>query len=114
MISAKDLLFIEPKRPASSAPVLDHLTRQMTAAYRAAHPSPYCYAGTHTCVCGVRSSACDYFLPNAEKTNSLCVHYMAYHREEVPHEQLERVAALRYGEIEPAAEELQGGRWRGN
>jgi hypothetical protein len=39
MISDKGLLFIEPEEPASVAPLIDHFTRQMTAAYRAAEPS---------------------------------------------------------------------------
>ena len=110
MISTEHLLFIEPKGEASATPLIDYLTRRMTAAFRAAEPSPYCFAGHHQCVCGASSSACDYFLPSGEKTNSLCVHYLTYRRQEVPNEQLERVAALCYGELDPSQHELQGTR----
>jgi HEAT repeat protein len=114
MISDKDLLFIEPQTPASAAPLIDALTRRMTAAYRRAQPSPYAFAGVHQCLCGVCSSSCDYFLPNGEKTNSLCVHYLAYHRDAVPADQLARVAQLPFGDADPSEAELRGGRWRDN
>jgi hypothetical protein len=114
MISDNVLLFIEPQEPASTAPLVDHLTRRITAAYRAAKPSRYFYGGFHQCVCGAHSSNCDYFLPDGDKTNSLCVHYLAHHRQEVPNKQLARVAALKYGEADPSEDELQGRRWRGN
>jgi HEAT repeat protein len=114
MISDKDLLFIEPQAPASSAPLIDSLTRRMTAAYRFAQPSSYHFCGVHQCICGACSSSCDYFLPDGVKTNSLCVHYLAYHREAVPGRQMARVAKLKFGEADPSEEELRGGRWRGN
>ena len=113
MISDKDLLFIEPQTPASSAPVIDLLTRRMTAAYRLAERGPQ-YMGWHDCICGAMSTTCDYFLSNGDKTNSLCVHYLAYHREAVPGEQLARVAKLPFGEVAPADVELAGGRSRDN
>ena len=113
MISDNDLLFIEPKTPASSAPVIDSLTRRMTAAYRFAKPGAH-YMGWHDCICGAMSSTCDYFLPNGDKINSLCVHYLAYHREAVRCKQLARVAELAFGEAEPSPGELAGGRCRDN
>jgi hypothetical protein len=114
MISAKDLLFIEPLQPALSVPLIDQLTRRMTAAYRSAEQSSGGWCGVHVCSCGTHSTSRDYFLPNGEMTNSLCVHYLAYHREEVPAEQLARVATLSYGEADPTEDELHGRRWRGN
>jgi HEAT repeat protein len=119
MISDADLLFIEPwgllaRWTAVCSPRIDHLTRQMTAAFRAAQPSTYAFGGVHKCVCGAHSSNCDYFLPDGQKTNSLCVHYLAYHRRAVPKQQLARVAALPYGEADPSEDELRGRRWHGN
>lgn len=114
MISESDLLFVEPQGKASPSALIDDLTRQMTAAYRAAQPSSYSFAGVHQCVCGCTSTSCDYFLPDGQKTNSLCVHYLAHHRREVPAPQLARVAALSYGKSDPTGEELQGRRWSGN
>ena len=110
MISTEHLLFIEPRGEASATPLVDYLTRRMTAAFRAAEPSFYVFFGFHRCVCGARSSNRDYFLPSGEKTNSLCVHYLAYHRQEVSNEQLERVAGLCYGELDPSEHELEGTR----
>ena len=114
MISKSGLLFIEPQNAASVVPVIDDLTRRMTAAYRAARPGYPKFCGVHTCVCGAMSEGHNYMLPDRQTTNSLCVHYMAHHRAEVPAEQLDRVAALTCGMAEPAEEELRGGRWRGN
>src|SRR5262249_12137458 len=62
----------------------------------------------HECVCGARSTNRDYRLPNGEVTNSLCVHYVAHHRSEVPLDQAARIEDFAFGEAEPAADELQG------
>jgi hypothetical protein len=114
MISAKHLLFIEPLQPARSVPLVDQLTRRITAAYRSAAQSWGFWCGVHVCSCGTHSTNRDYFLPNGDMTNSLCVHYLAYHREEVAAEQLARLAMLSYGEADPTEDELHGRRWRGN
>jgi len=50
--------------------------------------------GLHECVCGAMSSSCDYMLNGKIVTNYLCVHYLAYHRSEVPEEELEKLAQL--------------------
>lgn len=104
------LLFIHPTQQGAAAPLIDRLTRKMTAAFRQARLKGG-YRGTHWCVCGARSTNCDYNLPNGEMTNSLCVHYLAHHRPEVPPEQLARVEALDCEEAESANEELQGPEW---
>ena len=110
-----NLLFIEPAQPASSAPLLDELTRKMAAAFRASTPSPAAWLGIHECICGAGSMNHDYILPDGRTTNSLCVHYLAYHRAEVPIEQLREITQLTCGEIEPSNWELVGIRpvgWR--
>lgn len=105
MICDNNLLFIEPSACTSSIPLVDSLTRKMTAAFRQGAILYYC-KGFHVCACGVFSSNSDYSLPNGDMTNSLCIHYLAFHRDEVPEAQLSRVAALNCGEAEPTIDEL--------
>lgn len=110
----KRLLFIEPTQQASPVPLIDHLTRKLCAAFRKA-TNPWTaagwiggYRGIHECICGALSSNQDYYLPNGALTNSLCVHYLALHRSEVPPDELFRVEALDCGEVEPTDVELEG------
>lgn len=100
------LLFVEPRKPAVMAPLNDQLTRRMAAALRQAKALPPDYFGVHTCICGVDSMPFDYLLPDGRRTNSLCVHYLAYHRAEIPAAQLRQVEMLACGEMEPGAEDL--------
>lgn len=130
----RHLLFIEPKTRGSSQPLIDSATRKMVAAYRMSAPgtvtpAPFrtrpglvrdesgpftskedavlrSFLGIHVCICGARSRNYDFFLPNGMLTNSLCVHYLACHRAEVPLDQLATVEAFEYGEAEPSQEEL--------
>jgi hypothetical protein len=89
------LLFIEPKNLPTDDPVIDELTMRMAAALRkATEPSRYFQLGFHRCVCGALSEAQDKILANDWTTNTLCVHYLAYHRSEVPEADLEMVRAL--------------------
>lgn len=98
------LLYIEPQSAPSAEPLIDEATRRMTAAFRAG-ASGTRWRGFHTCSCGVHSSNTDYKISELQ-TNSLCVHYLAFHRGEVPVDQLERVMAFTYGEAEPTEKEL--------
>src|SRR5262245_4444690 len=100
----KGLLFLEPTQQASPVALIDHLTRRMCAAFRKAiNPSRAIggYRGRHECICGALSSTQDHCLPNGDLTNSLCVHYLAHHRPEVPPEELLRVEAFDGREAEP-------------
>ena len=111
MIFTKRLLFIEPIHPASSTPIVDHLTRRMAAAFRAARTDTWISAGLHECVCGAYSTSVDYYLPSGHRTNSLCVHYVAYHRSEIPARQLVIIETFTSEEVEPSNLELEGGRY---
>ena len=102
------LLFIEPASPASETPVIDALTRKMVAAYRSATREDITYCGFHRCVCGSASTPYNSVLPSGLVTNSLCVHYLAHHRDEVPAGELAKVAGLDCGEAEPTHDELWG------
>ncbi len=105
------LLYVEPQLQPTRAPVLDGLTRKMTAAFRAGRPEGRASYGIHVCRCGAESSNRDFILPSGLTTNSLCVHYLAHHRAEVPPSELEKVARLDQGEVRPRKTELSGARW---
>jgi hypothetical protein len=99
------ILMIEPTGKASSKPVIDKLTRMMTAAWRRRQKGTMVCKGVHTCVCGVQSdNSCDTI--DGCQTNSLSVHYLAFHREEIGEDELAKVAALQYGEAYPTKQEL--------
>ncbi len=106
MITDQGILYIEPSDMASAEPVIDELTQKMTAAFRSATDGVV-YRGVHQCRCGAVSSNREHVLPNGEETNSLCIHYLAFHRAEVPAFQLEKVRRLDCGEAKPTAEEIQ-------
>jgi hypothetical protein len=106
MISRHGILYVEPSARISGQPVIDELTRKMAGAFRQAPDNGRSWRGCHICACGAVSSNTDYVLPNGEETNSLCVHYLAYHRDELPKEQLAKVAALEVDPIEPTEEDL--------
>jgi hypothetical protein len=100
------LVFIEPELPPSQ-PLLDELTDRVNKLVEK-HIKPdtnwgNSWRGVHTCSCGVRSDNYDhYFIPPGENqpthiTHSLLVHYVMYHREEIPlsdMEELNKVLAL--------------------
>lgn len=99
------LLFIEPKKEPTQKPIIDALTRRMTAAYNASQESDDRYRGFHVCKCGVASDNTNHYIENLV-TNSLCIHYLAYHREEIPPHELLKVHNLKYGETEPTEKQL--------
>lgn len=105
MIDAKGLLMIEPSSQTSQYPVIDQLTKKMVAAWRSRKISDFSFRGFHRCNCGVISDNKEHHT-DGRVTNSLAIHYLAYHREEVPKEELEKVAALVYGEQSPTEKEL--------
>ena len=88
------VLFVEPKHPASETPVEDELSAKMRNAMLKAKPSQYAYRGFHVCVCGKCSDNKDYFLSTGQKTNSLAVHYLEYHRAEIPEFEITKVLNL--------------------
>ena len=120
------LLYIEPQKDPSEKPIIDKLTKRMVAAFRKAKRGVIEYdsckdgkpfkgfhetfgagwRGPHTCSCGAQSHCNDYLLPNGEVTNSLCVHYLVYHRDEISEIQLVRVNNLNCSEEDPNEEEL--------
>ncbi len=106
------LLFIEPQQPPADRPLIDDLTRKLAGAYRLSHPSGIEHFGVHSCSCSALSDNTDHWLPDGIRTNSLCVQYLAYHRNEVPEVDLEIVRRLSANGVEPAPEEFHGPEFR--
>lgn len=108
MKDSSGIMMIEPSSKASAAPLIDDLTRKMTAAWRHRRESEYGYKGIHTCVCGASSDNKDHWVGDGSGllTNSLCIHYLAHHRNDVPPEELDKVQRLPFGEEEPTEDEL--------
>lgn len=90
---ARSVLYVRPAHDVSVEPVDDDLTSIMEKAYsqgEAGRP----VRGRHKCACGENSRNYDVKLPGGYVTNSLCVHYLRYHRDEVPEEEIEKVRSL--------------------
>lgn len=100
------ICYVEPTDKPAEQPIIDHLTKKMVAAFRQAQPLPFGFMGVHQCNCGATSTSHDYVLPNGMITNSLCIHYLALHRETISSEQLELIGQFSFGELEPTVQEL--------
>jgi hypothetical protein len=107
ILDESHLLFIEPKGPASQSPVEDELTATMRAAFATATIPEEFTLGYHECVCGARSTGNFYFLENGLETNSLAVHYLQFHRDEVPASELMKVKNIGKSLQEICAESLE-------
>lgn len=102
------ILMVEPSAETSSAPLVDELTRKMTAAWRRRRDSKDSYRGFHVCACSAHSDNKDHWVGDGDGllTNSLCVHYLAFHRDDISQKELDKVRALASGEEEPNEKEL--------
>jgi hypothetical protein len=125
-INSELLLFIEPKEKPSNIPIIDELTKKMSASLRKAKKGTIRrysvmgqgyefnegdgWCGWHNCSCGANAGGHDFLLSNGEMTNANCIHYLAYHRKEISQEQLDRVANLGDGQETPDSYELERGR----
>lgn len=100
------LLFIEPKKTKSQECLKDELTIKMFNLLQknilnTGHLSSsgkfikgLSTMGVHTCKCGAASSSVDYIIDDMIVTNFLCVHYLAYHRDEVPKDDIDIIHKL--------------------
>ena len=110
MINKDGFLMIEPidKR---KKPIVDDLTKKVTAILRRAKEVAH-YKGSHTCVCGAKSGSAGLearILGNRLQTNSLIVHYIACHRDEIPKSQMRLIKSARYASREdPTEKEIRG------
>ena len=112
------LLYIEPTSDKSETPTIDGYTRKMAAALQSristgvlqqdgTYDKDSSTLGFQRCSCRVTSDVVDYELSDGVITNSLCVHYLAWHRQEVPQTELDKVLSLSCGEAEPSQDVLK-------
>lgn len=106
MQTSAGILMVEPSGRTSVAPLIDELTRKMTAAWRKRRDSDYGMKGFHSCACHATSDNKDHWVGNDLLTNSLCIHYLAFHREDIPPEELAKVRTLTDDEAEPTEQEI--------
>lgn len=92
-LSDKYLLMIEPTRERSGKVVDDGLTELAETVFAKAKSNNVRYRGWHTCVCGETSDNNDWILPSGKTTNSLMVHYIRDHRDEVPQSEIDKLLA---------------------
>jgi len=116
--ATSNLLFVEPEKRPVRVPVIDALTRKMTGAWRKRTRKEPGFRGFHRCTserCYTSSDNYNYLVATADgrmlMTNSLAIHYLAHHRDEVPAEELAKVAQLLADEVEPTAEEMNTQTW---
>lgn len=101
------VLYENPKDKAAEVGVEDELTQGMEALLKAAESKTGVFhredreflnnmatKGHHECVCGATSTNVDYLIGPKHATNSLCVHYLRFHRAEISPEELKVVADL--------------------
>lgn len=101
------LLYLNPSGGIEAEPVIDDLTKKITAAFRMSVENGIKWRGYHMCTCGACSTNTDYILPDPYQTNSLAIHYVGLHRSEVPEDQLEIINAFSVDPVEPTLEELK-------
>jgi hypothetical protein len=107
------LLFIEPG-PATPEPVIDELTKKLAAAWLGHDVGHVGHRYTHKCACGARSDNRDHYVRASDgkrlKTNSLAIHYLAFHREQIPAAELAKLDLLPAAEGNPTRTQLRGNR----
>ncbi len=95
-----------PTKEAKGNPVIDTYTRKAAWLVHHAKITDY-YMGVHQCRCGATSDSADRWW-NGRNTNSLAVHYLALHREEVPEEELRKLQREIKEELEPSFKDIWG------
>ena len=89
---------IEPLNPPSAVALRDEITeifRPIFDTALAVRPDWMdCYKGFHECSCGAMSETFDVRLPSGHLTNSLAMHCLEFHRDEVPVGEIEKIRAL--------------------
>lgn len=102
------LLMIEPVG-APSEPIVDDVTRAAMAALAAAKAASRT-RGWHSCTgrgCRASSDSTIWKIAGVE-TNSLVVHYVARHRDEVPQVEIDKLMTLGLAPVEPTIEAIDG------
>jgi hypothetical protein len=84
------LMFVEPKDSPNEF-IDDELTQLAMEVWNGCKPIAVSYRGFHTCSCGVQSTNRNYVTKGGNVTNSLLIHYVARHREEIPEEEIDKL-----------------------
>jgi hypothetical protein len=91
--SNKYLLQIHPNGLCSKDPINDDLTVKMEILLKNARKGTQ-YRGFHTCTgCGKMGGSCD-LIVGPYITNSLAVHYLRWHRNDVPLSEIEKLRRI--------------------
>ena len=106
------MLFIRPTSLPTDEPLIDELTMRMTSALRQVRVPDERFCGVHVCICGAVSDSANRALTNGAVTNTLCVHYLAYHRAEVLAAELDAVWHLPASVAVPSLAELGAPKYR--
>lgn len=106
------LLFIQPIRFPTDEPIIDELTMRLTSAWRRSPVSDNWRFSTCSCICGAFSGSASRILPGGAVTNALCLHYLAYHRAEVPAADLDAVRRMRTGAEVLSRSEIEAPEYR--
>lgn len=116
MIKPGGLLMVHPRAKCESQTIVDDLTMKMAGALRHASRGAS-FRGFHICTgCGgAMSGNTELFVMLDGKkveTNSLAVHYLACHRGEISHVELEKVSRLEYDSAVPGPKTIQRPSWK--
>ncbi len=94
-------MMIEPSAPAAE-PLMDGLTAKAVAVCRLArhkivkgHPEQW--LGEHRCACGKESDNFTWIMPDGRETNSLMIHYVECHRNDVPRGEIAKLLCYALG-----------------
>lgn len=94
-LSDKYLLMIHVKKKYSETKPTKYnrYVRRLSRLLRSSTEGKH-YKGFFTCCCGKRSDNCDIILKGGVITNSLAMHYLLHHYDEVPKTELEKISKL--------------------
>ncbi len=115
---AIQILYLQPKLPPSERPTIDSLTRKLTAALKNPKEQgsivngtfvPNLYSlGCYKCTCGKAIYASqDFRISDGLITNSVALHYAAYHRCEISKEEIFSIELALENEEEPSYSDLE-------
>ena len=99
MIKLEDKYFmmIEPTSEKCSEPIDDDITKKAKK-IKSMIVKINRFRGIHTSACGEHSDNRDHICPNGMITNSLMVHYIECHRDEVPQTEIDKLNAMKLEE----------------
>lgn len=89
------LMMIEPEYHGDVDSINDELTQIAIDVFNKCKTGN-AYKGCHKCKCGKYSDNYDYYTPKGLLTNSLLVHYVQHHRDEIPRSEIAKLLLEKY------------------